>query len=102
MLAYLPMLKHTRDNGRSFHGLMGKYSRYRARNHCHGLMPHTDVSRTLEIALTLDVPFWPQRPNYSYYEDMYVQGAQHFPGIIIDDDIRHRLFEKPVPTLYFK
>ena len=48
------------------------------------VMPHADVSRALEIALSLDVPFWPQLPNFSYYEDMYVQAAEHFPGIILD------------------
>ena len=48
------------------------------------VMPHTDVDRALEAALSLDVPFWPQLPNYSYYEDMYVQAAEHFPGILLD------------------
>jgi hypothetical protein len=48
------------------------------------VMPQTDVSQALELALTLDVPFWPQLPNYSYYEDMYVQAAEHFPGIVLD------------------
>ncbi len=48
------------------------------------VMPHTDVERALDAALTLDIPFWPQLPNYSYYEDMYVQAAEHFPGIILD------------------
>jgi hypothetical protein len=48
------------------------------------VMPHTDVARAIETALTLDVPFWPQLPNYSYYEDMYVQAAEHFPGIVLD------------------
>jgi len=48
------------------------------------VMPHTDINRALEVALSLDVPFWPQLPNYSYYEDMYVQAAEHFPGIVLD------------------
>jgi hypothetical protein len=48
------------------------------------VMPHTDVERALQVALSLDVPFWPQLPNYSYYEDMYVQAAEHFPGIVLD------------------
>ena len=48
------------------------------------VMPHTSVDRALETALSLDIPFWPQLPNYSYYEDMYVQAAEHFPGIILD------------------
>ncbi len=51
------------------------------------VMPHTDVAHALEKALSLDVPFWPQLPNYSYYEDMYVQAAEHFPGIILDLDV---------------
>jgi hypothetical protein len=52
------------------------------------VMPHTDVDRALEMALSLDVPFWPQLPNTSYYEDMYVQAAEHFPGIVLDLDKR--------------
>ena len=52
------------------------------------VMPHTDVDRALATALSLDIPFWPQLPNYSYYEDMYVQAAEHFPGILLDVDKR--------------
>jgi len=52
------------------------------------VMPHKDVDRALEMALTMDVPFWPQLPNYNYYEDMYVQAAEHFPGILLDLDQR--------------
>ncbi|MBN1289256.1 MAG: hypothetical protein JXA49_06450 [Actinobacteria bacterium] len=52
------------------------------------VMPHTDVERALETALTLDVPFWPQLPNFDYHEDMYVQAAEHFPGIVVDWDER--------------
>lgn len=48
------------------------------------VMPHTDVGRALDMALSLDVPFWPQLPHYSYYEDMYVQAAENFPGIVLD------------------
>jgi hypothetical protein len=48
------------------------------------VMPHKDVSRALDLALSLDVPFWPQLPHVSYYEDMYVQASEHFPGILLD------------------
>ena len=48
------------------------------------VMPHTDVDQALKTALSLDVPFWPQLPNLNYHEDMYVQAAEHFPGIILD------------------
>ncbi len=52
------------------------------------VMPHTDPERALEMALSLDIPFWPQLPNFSYYEDMYVQAAEHFPGILLDIEQR--------------
>ncbi len=48
------------------------------------VMPHTDVDKALNTALSLDIPFWPQLPNYNYYEDMYVQASEHFPGILLD------------------
>ena len=47
-------------------------------------MPHKDAVAALEAALSLDIPFWPQLPRLSYYEDMYVQASEHFPGIILD------------------
>lgn len=58
------------------------------------VMPHTDVERALDTALTLDVPFWPQLPNYNYYEDMYVQASEHFPGILLDVENRKLRFSK--------
>ena len=48
------------------------------------VMPHRDVERALNLALSLDIPFWPQLPNLSYYEDMYVQASEHFPGMVLD------------------
>jgi hypothetical protein len=52
------------------------------------VMPHKDVDRALRAALSLDIPFWPQLPRYSYYEDMYVQASEHFPGILLDTEKR--------------
>jgi hypothetical protein len=48
------------------------------------VMPHKDADRALDLALSLDVPFWPQLPHLSYYEDMYVQASEGFPGIVLD------------------
>jgi hypothetical protein len=48
------------------------------------VMPHRDVDRALEVSLSLDIPFWPQLPKVSYYEDMYVQASEHFPGMVVD------------------
>jgi hypothetical protein len=49
-----------------------------------GIMPHRDVDKALELVLGLDIPFWPQLPNVSLYEDMYIQTSENFPGIAID------------------
>ena len=49
-----------------------------------GIMPHTNVERALKVALSLDIPFWPQLPKVSYFEDMYVQALENFPGVRID------------------
>ncbi|MEW5920123.1 MAG: hypothetical protein AB1796_04030 [Bacillota bacterium] len=49
-----------------------------------GILPHTDMQRALELALSLDIPFWPQLPRTSFFEDMYVQISEHFPGITLD------------------
>jgi hypothetical protein len=46
-----------------------------------GILPHDRVEPALKLALSLDIPFWPQLPHLSFYEDMYVQAAEHFPGI---------------------
>lgn len=51
-----------------------------------GIMPHTNVETALRLALSLDIPFWPQLPNASYYEDMYAQTSENFPGISINTD----------------
>jgi hypothetical protein len=58
-----------------------------------GIMPHKDVEQALELALSLDIPFWPQLPKVSLYEDMYVQASQNFPGIAIDFDKERLSFD---------
>lgn len=58
-----------------------------------GIMPHTDIDRALQLAFSLDIPFWPQLPNVSFYEDMYVQASQHFPGITVDEANHKLLFD---------
>jgi len=49
-----------------------------------GIMPHTDIDKALSLALSLDIPFWPQLPKVSFYEDMYAQALQNFPGVVVD------------------
>jgi hypothetical protein len=50
-----------------------------------GIMPHIDIDEALKYALGMEIPFWPQLPRVSYYEDMYVQAMESFPGINIDE-----------------
>src|SRR3990172_11326145 len=61
-----------------------------------GILPHRDVERALEVALSLDIPFWPQLPRVSYFEDMYVQALENFPGVRIDPDHQKVLFDLPL------
>ncbi len=49
-----------------------------------GIMPHTDASKAMSLALGLDIPFLPQLPKVSFYEDMYVQTSHGFPGVSVD------------------
>ncbi len=58
-----------------------------------GIMPHTDIKRAIELALSLDIPFWPQLPKVSFYEDMYVQSSQNFPGIVVEPETQRVVFD---------
>lgn len=65
----------------------------RCRTTAMGIMPHTDVERAIELALGLDIPFWPQLPRTSFYEDMYAQASQSFPGIVLDHENERITFD---------
>ena len=58
-----------------------------------GIMPHTDVREALRLALSLDIPFWAQLPKVSFYEDMYAQASQNFPGITVDPETERISFD---------
>jgi hypothetical protein len=58
-----------------------------------GIMPHRDIAKALELSFGLDIPFYPQLPNVNYYEDMYVQASQHFPGITVDAENEKIFFD---------
>lgn len=49
-----------------------------------GILPHLHPQAALDLAFSLDVPFWPQLPNIGFSEDTYVQTALRFPGVIAD------------------
>ncbi len=71
-----------------------------------GILPHTDLNAALDAAFSLDVPFWPQLPRMSYYEDMYVQSSEKYPGIEVDTEhqritLSAERFYEEIP-LYFE
>lgn len=49
-----------------------------------GILPHTDPREALDLAFSLDVPFWPQLPNLTFAEDTYVQTCLGLPGVTAD------------------
>ncbi|WP_218915670.1 hypothetical protein [Desulfobacca acetoxidans] len=59
------------------------------------ILPHDHVEEALKLARTLDIPFWPQLPHVGYYEDMYVQAAEHFPGIVLMPEQNSIRFDTP-------
>jgi methionine synthase II (cobalamin-independent) len=53
-----------------------------------GSMPHTDPEPACsQIARYLkDIPGWPQLPQRSFLENMYVQYSEGFPGLVVDTE----------------
>ncbi len=59
-----------------------------------GILPHRDPVRALDMAFSLDIPFWPQLPNLSFSEDTYVQTVSGLPGIEVDYEGLRVLFHE--------
>lgn len=59
-----------------------------------GVMPHKDPETALNLALSLDIPFWPQLPRLNFGEDMFAQLADGFPGARIDLEERRVEFDE--------
>ncbi|MHB8910800.1 MAG: uroporphyrinogen decarboxylase/cobalamine-independent methonine synthase family protein [Syntrophales bacterium] len=57
-----------------------------------GILPHREIERALTVAMSVDIPFWPQLPKMNYFEDMYVQASENFPGIIVEPEERRISF----------
>lgn len=57
-----------------------------------GILPHRYLDDAMELVMSLDIPFWPQLPKIGYYEDMYVQATEKFPGIIVEADVAKLYF----------
>jgi methionine synthase II (cobalamin-independent) len=53
-----------------------------------GSMPQADASEACGQAVRYlkDIPAWPQLPNRSFLENMYVQYSEGFPGVVVTQD----------------
>ncbi len=53
-----------------------------------GSMPHTDPKEACALVARFlpEIPAWPQLPQRSFLENMYVQFSQGFPGVVIEED----------------
>jgi len=71
-----------------------------------GSMPHTDPSQACSQVTSYlkDIPAWPQLPNRSFLENMYVQYSQGFPGVVVAEDRiyvdRSQDLDRPLEQLY--
>ena len=71
-----------------------------------GSMPHTDpVEACSQVTRYLkDIPAWPQLPNRSFLENMYVQYSQGFPGVVVNNNSiyvdRSQDLTKPLAEFY--
>ncbi len=53
-----------------------------------GSLPFKDALSAVDFvfdAFTYHIPFWPQLPQRSFYENMYAQFSENLPGIWIDE-----------------
>ncbi len=51
-----------------------------------GSLPFVDAARAMDAvaACCPEIPFWPQLPRRSFYEDMYVQFLERMPALVVD------------------
>jgi methionine synthase II (cobalamin-independent) len=52
-----------------------------------GSLPFVDVDRAIDLIFTScpEIPFWPQMPNRSFLEGMYVQCLERVPSVRVDE-----------------
>jgi methionine synthase II (cobalamin-independent) len=53
-----------------------------------GSLPHSNIDSAWDLILsrTPELPAWPQLPRRSFYENMYVQFSERFPGLQMDEE----------------
>lgn len=57
---------------------------------CTGSLPLIDEKKACELIFSKfnEIPFWPQLPKKSFFENMYTQFSENLPGVVIDENKR--------------
>jgi methionine synthase II (cobalamin-independent) len=60
-----------------------------------GSLPHKDIKKACQIVLNNlpEVPIWPQLPQRSFKENMYIQYSENLPCIVCDDKNKRIFFD---------
>ena len=72
-----------------------------------GSMPHTNAAEACSLVYKYlpDLPAWPQLPNRTNLENMYIQYSEGFPGIVVDSEKiyveRGADFDEKLEQLYY-
>jgi len=61
-----------------------------------GSLPHDNPAEAWDDILNYfpNIPFWPQLPKRSYYENMYLQFSEHLPGREINEEKQQFYIDK--------
>lgn len=59
-----------------------------------GSLPHKDVKKACQVVLDNlpEVPIWPQLPQRSFKENMYVQYSENLPCVVCDEEAQRIFF----------
>lgn len=60
-----------------------------------GSLPHKDIEKACQMVLNYlpEVPIWPQLPQRSFKENMYIQYSENLPCVICDEENKRIFFD---------
>lgn len=60
-----------------------------------GSLPHKDIEKACQMVLNNlpEVPIWPQLPQRSFKENMYIQYSENLPCVICDEENKRIFFD---------
>ncbi|MEW6097483.1 MAG: methionine synthase [bacterium] len=60
-----------------------------------GSLPHKDVKRACQVVINNlpEIPIWPQLPQRSFKENMYIQYSENLPCVVCNEENQRILFD---------